>query len=992
MLLGFILTKIQTSVAPKNGRGQEAVSLPNEPYLGLRAYGEEEQLLFAGRSNEVRDFCHRLGHKSTRVLVLHGRTSCGKTSFLRAGVAPYVARFSAPLEFLRQADIGMQDSRRVLFLRCGRDPLRNFSETLDSISSPAPTSAMPSPLVPPMDEVDDKEIFGRLQELVALRPETLVLVIDQCEEVFTLNNRNSGDQRRLFSFLRFLRRVAKEPIACKLILSLRTEYYGELAFQIGKSPLLDRAVNQFFLPEVTKDQLIEAIRRPALTVLPEYDVSPSIKYNLTITEQHAHIIATSILKNTASGAPLALMQIICRNLWRELPARLPDSPQARPLIVENGFDAAGALATYIDSALDDILRPYTKSSSDFTVEAARWREILELLVVRHSDGTCTTTAVRRELLEAQASRLTSLDASMVLRQLSTPEVAILRFSQNTGEYRLGHDAVGKIVEQWIALRQEREQVRRKEQRKRNRLRWTLALGSLLAILFGCALGYETLALRSLEQTLDTRASSSLKAFVVARALADQSRWRFWWAKRKAREWLVDRLQRGYRQVPSMSQRDGEHSWLLVGDTLVSRQGNPLEVFSLEDGQFSSIEVVRSQSDGSILALKSSRSDSGVLLLERLFEGGLLLSSATRIDGGSSDDQLRITSSVHMDERRKVQLFDDHSYAEVTVSSSLEEVLSPGPYRLGRVTSSGDFSEGKTVAVPDSHVVLEVVNSMWDLRVEKEPEYRSDGKVVSQLTANRHDCEHSPSECQFSFRRSSEKAIPGAIGYDFGSTWWPAVSIGPDRRRIAILSDTIASGGGSVEVDAVQVVDLLLLADDGAATKTTVLKVDSSSDFDVSLMAVAGGRSAGSAALALLSSRSVCVFDDIPVSSAGGIPFLKTPESEDCSLDYGVKTISGRSFRLRGLSWPPVMSFSASGSYLLLQSANVLASDDYKSYSVSMRPLGVATLERHPDSSLVSMACSLVVDEVAQADFLKKEIAQFLDFRPVCHRPAEREFL
>ena len=60
------------------------VSLPEHPYLPLGCYGPEHRALFDGRDDDVARFAMILDRRETRVLVLHGESGVGKTSFLRA--------------------------------------------------------------------------------------------------------------------------------------------------------------------------------------------------------------------------------------------------------------------------------------------------------------------------------------------------------------------------------------------------------------------------------------------------------------------------------------------------------------------------------------------------------------------------------------------------------------------------------------------------------------------------------------------------------------------------------------------------------------------------------------------------------------------------------------------------------------------------------------------------------------------------------------------
>ena len=80
-----------------------AVSLPEDPYLPLGAYGPEYRALFDGRDDDVARFAMILDRRETRVLVLHGESGVGKTSFLRAGLIPYLEEDCIGYRFLRRS-------------------------------------------------------------------------------------------------------------------------------------------------------------------------------------------------------------------------------------------------------------------------------------------------------------------------------------------------------------------------------------------------------------------------------------------------------------------------------------------------------------------------------------------------------------------------------------------------------------------------------------------------------------------------------------------------------------------------------------------------------------------------------------------------------------------------------------------------------------------------------------------------------------------------
>ncbi len=65
---------------------------PDKPYKGLGFYSEADAPLFAGREDDISRCASALADWKTRALLLHGDTGCGKSSFLLAGLTPYIEK------------------------------------------------------------------------------------------------------------------------------------------------------------------------------------------------------------------------------------------------------------------------------------------------------------------------------------------------------------------------------------------------------------------------------------------------------------------------------------------------------------------------------------------------------------------------------------------------------------------------------------------------------------------------------------------------------------------------------------------------------------------------------------------------------------------------------------------------------------------------------------------------------------------------------------
>ena len=98
--------------------------LPERPYPSLAFYDEADRLLFTGRDADVVRFSATLDRPDTRILVLHGESGLGKSSFLRAGVIPYLEEECVGYRFLRGPD-----GRRVI-VQVSKDPVGRLAQAL----------------------------------------------------------------------------------------------------------------------------------------------------------------------------------------------------------------------------------------------------------------------------------------------------------------------------------------------------------------------------------------------------------------------------------------------------------------------------------------------------------------------------------------------------------------------------------------------------------------------------------------------------------------------------------------------------------------------------------------------------------------------------------------------------------------------------------------------------------------------------------------------
>jgi energy-coupling factor transporter ATP-binding protein EcfA2 len=226
------------------------------PYLGLRAFREEDAAFFFGREA----FTERLVRavERTPFLAVVGPSGSGKSSVVKAGLIPA----------LRKGALAESKAWEFAVFRPGKSPLRQLA---------APLVLM---LEPEMDEVTRlakiEELAGyfRREEgrvslgntvgrILKKQPgtERLVLVADQFEELFTY--KESEPEREIF--LSHLLEAAEErggPLT--VVLTLRADFYSHC---LGHRPLADRLEGRVVnIGPMMEKELRRAIEEPAGSV------------------------------------------------------------------------------------------------------------------------------------------------------------------------------------------------------------------------------------------------------------------------------------------------------------------------------------------------------------------------------------------------------------------------------------------------------------------------------------------------------------------------------------------------------------------------------------------------------------------------------------------------------------------------------------------------------------------------------------------------------
>jgi WD40 repeat protein len=230
----------------------------HNPYQGLLAFQPSDGDRFFGRNAEIEDLWQRFRalHEqadATRLLVVYGPSGSGKSSLVRAGLVPELARRPP----------GGRAQARIALLVPGSQPLQALASVLARIATNDP-----APVRKTREFAEELALSNGpgehdgLQRIAALLPQAdvwpLVVVVDQLEELYSLCPDAAVRQAFLANLLRA---AADRSGQVAVLVTLRSDFLG--------ATQADPALNQLiqaqgvFVAALSEQGLQDAIRLPA---------------------------------------------------------------------------------------------------------------------------------------------------------------------------------------------------------------------------------------------------------------------------------------------------------------------------------------------------------------------------------------------------------------------------------------------------------------------------------------------------------------------------------------------------------------------------------------------------------------------------------------------------------------------------------------------------------------------------------------------------------
>lgn len=470
------------------------------PYPGLTYYKPSQADLFAGRGPDIKKCADAIFR--SRVLLLHGPTGCGKSSFLRAGVKPRIEKLAKDHKFPGGADQFevirstakplFEFAKRLRALITSIDPKTRKSERCGAVKRGADLAALFALVTDErMKQMarNPSAVYKTYVAFLDAFEATPILVIDQGEEVFTLNDDAQGgaaeiDEKRAghtavasaaetAAYFAFLRMVVTEG-GGPLIVSLRTEYKGRLDDKIaGESGHPGSWLKGYYLQPLDEDALVEAIIRPTLSeedwakrdVKSKAPPWKALKFRLNFPRKEAVYLAQQLLdvKAVPPGGVLPALQIACRRLYAQAVAAA-DGKVDEIKVRRSSIKRLGAVADQVLEYVNEEIEAACKGQAvEYNTDLLTFSELVDLvhralatvLVRDEPDGRAVTRHFTRDDLNSALAPFFNgrlLTPWVVLEALVSPSV--LR-DHNTDEpedteerWSLGHDSIALALLKW----------------------------------------------------------------------------------------------------------------------------------------------------------------------------------------------------------------------------------------------------------------------------------------------------------------------------------------------------------------------------------------------------------------------------------------------------------------------------------------------------------------------------------------------------------------
>jgi WD40 repeat protein len=354
---------LDTGHWPRLGRSAGAAA--ESPYRGLWPFGEDHAEWFHGRERVTAELVGRLAERLTSpgLIVVSGASGVGKSSLLRAGLLPALARDGLPVEGAA--------TWPWLVLTPTRTPLAELATHIAQVNGGVLATEIES-------ELRRSPVSAHLlvrQSLLGQATHTnedarLIVIVDQLEELFTLGVPET-DRNAFLDALQSMSEVGTgpddRPVAL-VVVAVRGDFWERCAAHRQLAGALQDA--QFVVPAMEEPDLARAVTGPAASAGLELE---SGLLDLVLRDLRAD------RPDGAAGA-LPLLSQALLSTW--------ENREGDRLTIR-GYGASGGVHHAVERSADAAYDSLTSAQQDLA------RTVLRRMITVNSSGQLTRRRVRR---------------------------------------------------------------------------------------------------------------------------------------------------------------------------------------------------------------------------------------------------------------------------------------------------------------------------------------------------------------------------------------------------------------------------------------------------------------------------------------------------------------------------------------------------------------------------------------------------------------------
>ena len=230
------------------------------PYPGLRPFAEEESIFFKGRDIHIRQIVKML--ENNKMAFITGASGDGKSSMVYAGVVPYIRAGFSKAEF---------NSWVVCDFKPQRNPLQSLAQSVSEqlqVQYDDTLIKLRRGFKALVSIYKQSGFYVKDGDNAANRGKNLLIIADQFEEVFTMNENfhngtPSDDAYTTVNLLLETIRISiKEQLPVYVIFTMRSDYISQCTVFKDLPEFI--AYSQFFVPQLKRTEILQVIEQPAV--------------------------------------------------------------------------------------------------------------------------------------------------------------------------------------------------------------------------------------------------------------------------------------------------------------------------------------------------------------------------------------------------------------------------------------------------------------------------------------------------------------------------------------------------------------------------------------------------------------------------------------------------------------------------------------------------------------------------------------------------------